>query len=151
LQHATVMPNKTTDSDKYKKNDWIGFNFIPCEVYTYIVLSIFSKHLFDYITTKARKTFDEKVKYYKFEDNFIIKALVKTLTTNANIFTKLIKGSSMGSSHTFNIVFIRLASQINITFFLKIQWKQHHILYVKIVYKHNMTCQMVHGQRGYRD
>ncbi len=41
--------------------------------------------------------------------------------------------------HIFNTVLIRLVSWIKITLLLKIQWKQHHILYIKIVYKHNMT------------
>jgi hypothetical protein len=35
-------------------------------------------------------------------------------------------------------VLIRLVSQIKVTLLLKIQWKQRHILYVKIVYKQNM-------------
>ncbi len=40
----------------------------------------------------------------------------------------------------FNAVLIGLFSQIRITLLLKIQCEQHHILYVKIVYKHNMMC-----------
>jgi hypothetical protein len=36
----------------------------------------------------------------------------------------------------FNVVLIRL----KVTLLLKIQWKQHQIYYVKIVYKHNMVC-----------
>ncbi len=40
----------------------------------------------------------------------------------------------------FNAAIIWLVSQIKITLLLKIQWKQNHILYVKIVYKHNMMC-----------
>ncbi len=38
----------------------------------------------------------------------------------------------------FNEVLIRLVSWIKITLLLKIQWKQHQILYKKIVLKHNM-------------
>ncbi len=41
--------------------------------------------------------------------------------------------------HIFTKELIRLVAQIEITLLLKIQWKQHHILYVKIVYKQNMT------------
>jgi hypothetical protein len=33
----------------------------------------------------------------------------------------------------FNVVFIRRVSQIKMTLLFKIHWKQHHILYVKIV------------------
>ncbi len=46
---------------------------------------------------------------------------------------------------TFNTVLIRLVARTEL---LKIQWKQHHILYVKIVYKHNMTHLEVHAQNG---
>ncbi len=38
-----------------------------------------------------------------------------------------------------NAWLIRLGNQIKISLLLKTQWKQHHILYVKIVYKHIMT------------
>jgi hypothetical protein len=37
-------------------------------------------------------------------------------------------------SKVFDVVLIRHVSQIKITLLLKIQWKQHHILYIKIVY-----------------
>ncbi len=39
-------------------------------------------------------------------------------------------------SSFFNAGFIRLVAQIKISLLLKVQWKQHHLLYVKIVYKH---------------
>jgi hypothetical protein len=40
----------------------------------------------------------------------------------------------------FNAGLIRLFARIDITLLLNVQWKQHHISYVKIVYKYNMTC-----------
>jgi hypothetical protein len=40
----------------------------------------------------------------------------------------------------FNAALIRVVSLIKITLLLKKQWKQHRILYLKIVSKHNMTC-----------
>jgi hypothetical protein len=38
--------------------------------------------------------------------------------------------SNFRTNPNFNAVFLRLVSQIKITFLLKIQLKQHHILYV---------------------
>ncbi len=48
----------------------------------------------------------------------------------------------------FNAELIGLISQIKITLVLKIQLKQHHILNVRIVYKHNMTCKKANAQNG---
>ncbi len=46
-------------------------------------------------------------------------------------------------------VFIRLVDKIIITLlFLEDTMKQHHIVDVKIVYKHNMTHYKVNAQRG---
>ncbi len=42
------------------------------------------------------------------------------------------------TNQIFNAVIIKFVSWIMITLSLKIQWKQHHILYVMFVYKHNM-------------
>ncbi len=41
---------------------------------------------------------------------------------------------------SFNTGLIRLFSLIEISLLLKIQWKCHHILYIKIVYKQSMRC-----------
>ncbi len=38
--------------------------------------------------------------------------------------------------------------RVKITLLLKIKRKQHHNLYIKIVYKHNMKCEKVHAWRG---
>ncbi len=46
---------------------------------------------------------------------------------------------------SFNTVLIRLVARREITLLLKILWNQHHILYVKIVYEHNMTRSKVHA------
>jgi hypothetical protein len=48
---------------------------------------------------------------------------------------------------SFNAVLISLVARIEITLLLKIQWKQHHILYVRIVYKHKMTRSKFYAQR----
>jgi hypothetical protein len=41
---------------------------------------------------------------------------------------------------SFNTGLIRLFSLSEISLLLKIQWKHHHILYVKIAYKHSVRC-----------
>jgi hypothetical protein len=48
----------------------------------------------------------------------------------------------------FNAGLIRLVGQTKISLLLKIQQKQHNILYLKIVYKYNITLKKVHAQRG---
>jgi hypothetical protein len=41
----------------------------------------------------------------------------------------------IGRNQNFNTVLIRLVAWIKSSLLVKIQWKQHHILYVQIVYK----------------
>jgi hypothetical protein len=41
---------------------------------------------------------------------------------------------------SFNTGLIRLVGRIKIILLLKIQLKHHHILYVKIAYKHSVRC-----------
>ncbi len=48
----------------------------------------------------------------------------------------------------FNAALIRLVAWNRSSLLLKIKWKHNHILYIKIVYKHNMTRSRVHAQRG---
>ncbi len=48
----------------------------------------------------------------------------------------------------FNAVLTKLVAPIEITLLLKVQWKQHHTLHVKVVYKQNMKRSKVHAQRG---
>ncbi len=43
---------------------------------------------------------------------------------------------------------VRLVGFIKKTLLLKIQWKQHHILNIKIAYKDNTTHKKVHARRG---
>ncbi len=40
---------------------------------------------------------------------------------------------------TFNVKLIRLVGWINLSLLMKIQWREHHNLHVKIVYKHDIT------------
>ncbi len=55
----------------------------------------------------------------------------------------------IGFGNNFNAVLIRIVCQIKITLLLKIQRKQHHILYVKIVYIHTLYDTLkVHAQKG---
>ncbi len=48
----------------------------------------------------------------------------------------------------FKAVLVRLVIRIKITLLLKTQWKLHNILYVKIVYKHNVMRYKVHSCKG---
>ncbi len=43
----------------------------------------------------------------------------------------------------FNFLLVRLVSYIKITLLRKIQWKQRHILYIKVVYKHDIMWSLV--------
>ncbi len=54
----------------------------------------------------------------------------------------------LATSGCFIAVLIRLVTRKKITLLLKIQWKQHHILFIKIVNKHNMMRLRVHARRG---
>jgi hypothetical protein len=66
------------------------------------------------------------------KDAFVIKMLLwqNVFFSPLQLFAKFEKA--------FIAVLTRLVSRIKITLSLKIQLKQHHISYVKIVYKHNM-------------
>ncbi len=69
----------------------------------------------------------------------------KTFHNQIQIFDLYISAKKV---HFFNSVLIRFVGQIKITLLLKIPWKQHHISYVKIVYKQNMMCKKVLAQLG---
>jgi hypothetical protein len=47
----------------------------------------------------------------------------------------------------FNAGFMRPIGQIKMSLLLEIEWKHNHILYGKIVYKHDLTSRNVHAQR----